>query len=519
MSRRMSSQRQPSLSPEPHSPGRHKKKEQLESMPSTPPQRRKAKVEEVTDSEDDFFPRALGPQPPSVPKPGLPAHDNRGKRGDKAPPAQLSGLAPHTPPRKSKKSYAGAAYSPFTSKLLSFSTGLPVHLQASPTRVTTAAESKSGRSNKPRMALNSLKHPRDKGWASSGHTPTFEAYQSFERWYLILFAISQTIFSPQHYSLADSVDMVHAGNPFDRPKDIRARPVMFCWNTPNHRPPGHCRHGNAMSNDDPLHSDSDSNSDSGTDSDVAFDDVAEKGYVEVEDGDVSDAGEDADNDDPSDTEIDPSSNNMASLNRQLNSGAVQKTKTKGLRRFKCKVVLHAEVYSDNLNEMHFSNAILIQRRTKNTWTPLITFARLLATFATNKTPVYRRPTSVQVDHVVNYMRRKNRVLSDPLLSIGVFADLNPDKIFSYTPPNYDTDPPSEFATGIHHPYGTQVMILHSQRRGVGHDTTYRNMNENRAPLTIMITVDEDSRMVPGPCASRISPPNQTSRSKDGSRSH
>jgi hypothetical protein len=70
---------------------------------------------------------------------------------------------------------------------------------------------------------------------------------------------------------------------------------------------------------------------------------------------------------------------------------------------------------------------------------------------------------------------------------------------SYTPPNYNTDPPSEFATGIHHPYGTQVMILHSQRRGVGHDTTYRNMNENRAPLTIMITVDEDSRMVPGTC--------------------
>jgi hypothetical protein len=98
-----------------------------------------------------------------------------------------------------------------------------------------------------------------------------------------------------------------------------------------------------MSNNDPLHSDSDSDSDSGTDSDVAFDDVAEKGYVEVEDGDVSDAGEDTDNDAPSDTEIYPSSNNMASLNRQLNSGALQKTKTKGLRQFKCKVVLHVSL--------------------------------------------------------------------------------------------------------------------------------------------------------------------------------
>ncbi|KAJ7920773.1 hypothetical protein B0H13DRAFT_2656274 [Mycena leptocephala] len=50
---------------------------------------------------------------------------------------------------------------------------------------------------------------------------------------------------------------------------------------------------------------------------------------------------------------------------------------------------------------------------------------------------------------------------------------------SCTEPNYDTDPPTEFATGV------------------GHDTTYRNMNKNRAPLTIMITLDENGRMVPG----------------------
>lgn len=41
------------------------------------------------------------------------------------------------------------------------------------------------------------------------------------------------------------------------------------------------------------------------------------------------------------------------------------------------------------------------------------------------------------------------------------------------------------------------MILQSQKEGVGHDSTYRNMNENRAPLTIMITLDENGHMVPG----------------------
>lgn len=54
---------------------------------------------------------------------------------------------------------------------------------------------------------------------------------------------------------------------------------------------------------------------------------------------------------------------------------------------------------------------------------------LLVTFDLNKTPAYRRPNASQVNNVVNYIRRKERVLADPLLSIGVFADLNPDKIF------------------------------------------------------------------------------------------
>jgi hypothetical protein len=52
-------------------------------------------------------------------------------------------------------------------------------------------------------------------------------------------------------------------------------------------------------------------------------------------------------------------------------------------------------------------------------------------------------------------------------------------------------------TGIHHPYGTQSMLLWAGKHGIGHDATYRHMNENRAPLTIMITVDGENRMVPG----------------------
>lgn len=156
------------------------------------------------------------------------------------------------------------------------------------------------------------------------------------------------------------MDIVHAGNPFDRPKDICARPVMFCWNTPDRRPPpelknrvpvfrakykctGHCRHGSAQADDDSDDPDSDDDDDGSVDSDAnepMVDDFADSGYVEVEDG-IS--GDEEDEAVESDTAADPLTDNIASLNKQLNSGAKVKVKTKGLRRRKCKVVLHASL--------------------------------------------------------------------------------------------------------------------------------------------------------------------------------
>ncbi|KAK7005485.1 hypothetical protein R3P38DRAFT_3215179 [Favolaschia claudopus] len=211
-----------------------------------------------------------------------------------------------------------------------------------------------------RIGLNKINHHASKRWASAGYAPAFQAYKRFEEW--------KNDYSPQHYSLADCVDMVHAGNPFDRPKDIRARPVMFCWNTADRRPPahlqglrkvpvvrakhkctGHCRHGSEQAKEEDTDSD-DSDSDSEDDSDDeegSFDDIADKGYAEIEEGGDSDEEED-----PSDSE-DPASDDIKSLNKQLDSGASKKASMKGLRRYKCKVLLHAEVYSDNLAEVHF----------------------------------------------------------------------------------------------------------------------------------------------------------------------
>ncbi|KAF9525919.1 hypothetical protein CPB83DRAFT_513029 [Crepidotus variabilis] len=115
-----------------------------------------------------------------------------------------------------------------------------------------------------------------------------------------------------------------------------------------------------------------------------------------------------------------------------------------------------------------------------------------------QTPRYRWPTPNQVNNIVQNVRRKERLLMDPLKAIGLFAKLNPDKIFHYTEVDYSTNPPSNFATGIQHPFAVQAMILWAGEHGIGFDSSYRHKNKNRAPVTFLTTLDDNSHMIPGP---------------------
>ncbi|PPQ89048.1 hypothetical protein CVT25_006708 [Psilocybe cyanescens] len=124
--------------------------------------------------------------------------------------------------------------------------------------------------------------------------------------------------------------------------------------------------------------------------------------------------------------------------------------------------------------------------------------RLLSFCETHQVPRYRWPTPSQVNNVVQNVHRRDRLLNDPLLAIGLFAKKNPEKIFYYSPPNYDTNPPSKFATGIQHPFAIQSLILWSHQNGIGLDSSYRHKNENRAPVTFITTIDENHHMLPGP---------------------
>ncbi|KAJ7140140.1 hypothetical protein C8R46DRAFT_1361357 [Mycena filopes] len=467
-----------------------------------------------THSSDDEIVNG-GPIMPVRPRGGRPDHANRGTRGDDGAPASLTGLVPpSTPPRKRKKKQAdeGEAFSPHTSRLVDFATHLPIHLQASPSRPTPApkapakkkrrknknsdSDSDSEDANRPSLRLNRIQHLPDKGWVNAGSCHTTKAYQLFEDW--------KNDYSPDKYFQPRSINIIHASDPADRTKDIRARPFTLCWSTPDFRPPegvptdtpvpifrilysclGHCTHGTSLEQAD------DSN------------------------GDQSQSGSETDSDDDQTKKktkhLDPNSDKVGELNKLLDAKSIPKSKPPAK---KCS----AEVYSDDLDRVHFfqqgthqearpeyldmsphiRQCILEMSSLYNLPASSIK-RRLLRVFeedTKHPTPRYRCPTTAQVDNAVNYNRRKDRVFTDPLLNIGVFAEHNPDKIFYYCPPNYDTNPPTEFATGIQHAYGTQSALLYGGRHGIGYDTTWANMNENRAPVTIMTTIDHNARMVP-----------------------
>lgn len=84
------------------------------------------------------------------------------------------------------------------------------------------------------------------------------------------------------------------------------------------------------------------------------------------------------------------------------------------------------------------------------------------------------------------------------LATMVISDLGN---ISYTPhvdPLPSEDPSSSpLMVALATPWSLDSAILNAPERGYGLDTTYRNMNENVAPMTLVITINEYDRMEPG----------------------
>ncbi|KAJ7178697.1 hypothetical protein C8R43DRAFT_1118068 [Mycena crocata] len=507
------------------------------AQPSNPHPRRALKrktADEIqSDGEVDQPPTKTPPLAPIRPAGGRPSHGDRGLCTDQAPAAKLNGLIlPQTPPQKqtseekkaehakrSKKNSSSTFLSPESSRIAKFrlQPRAQFHFVSPKAPITSRTNSRKNKTQSTsHMSVKAVSHSEEQHWVAGGNCLTVETYYKFETW--------KNDYMPKSYDFATSVKMIHLGNPCDHPQDIRARKWILGWNTPDRNVPpelvdqrlpvmrivykcsGHCRHGAPASETTPSPA-------AATADDGNWEDLDDGEYVDVDDDE-----EDTTDKHPQSSTKPLQDLSMKELNARINNGSVFKVGRKP-RSEDCNVILHAEVYSDDLSKVYFFQ----QHEHPETLPQYLDFSRyirqcmlemartlglspasikrcLLHLFtedAEHPTPAYCWPDATQVNNIVNNARRKERLLSDPLLSIGVFAELNPDRIFRYTEPDYSTDPPRNFSTGIHHQYGTQAMLLWAWLHGIGLDSTYRHMNENRAPLTIMITLDSQGTMVPG----------------------
>ncbi|KAJ7140880.1 hypothetical protein C8R44DRAFT_726592 [Mycena epipterygia] len=482
-------------------PGGAKRSASSSPTPQPPGKRRQgAKTVPIQEDDDDLedMRSTTKPKAPTRSQGGATAHSQRKQRTNgppdperaSSPPSTLHAM-PTTPVKNTKDKGKSRAtkvpkFSPRTARGVEFA--MRSHLSHAPQSDNdSSSESddslKKGRQRKKTARpLNKVKHLAEHGWKRLGSSHTTEIYETFEQW--------RNDYSPHVYETAeDLVEVKHLGHPVDRPMDIRARAFILQWITPDcdvpkefaadprpvFRTQYRCR-GNCS--DLPP---SDDDQSDGYESD------AHKKDTPAMDNEAFDSDSDGDG------------------------------KKRRKRRCPQKVILHIEVYSNNL-----SKAIVYQRNTH--WEAaerhlgmsqhirqcIMEYAslanmtagrikrRLTQAYKEKNTPLHRRPTPAQVENIVTNIRRKERLDTDPLKSIGIFAAEHPDKIFGFRPVDMSTNPPSKFATGIKSVHALQSLLLWAFINGLGLDSCWRHKNENRAPVTFITTIDQNNRMLPGP---------------------
>ncbi|KAJ7678128.1 hypothetical protein DFH06DRAFT_1167938 [Mycena polygramma] len=235
-------------------PGGGKKRPPSSSpSPTAAKQPKNSQVISDEDEPDDRPMQALNLRRPKAPvkaRGGRPSQAGRPQRDDGPPdPEQASSPPPtlhpmpETPKKKIKKNKSrgkkAVKFSPRTARTVTFAlSGNVLHGPPSDSdnydSGSDDSDGNSRRTSKRRKrtarALNRVAHSETKGWKRLGSSHTTEVYKTFEDWH--------NDYNNHGYEVADNlVEVKLLGHPVDRPKDIRARPFLLQWITPDREAP------------------------------------------------------------------------------------------------------------------------------------------------------------------------------------------------------------------------------------------------------------------------------------------
>ncbi len=140
-------------------------------------------------------------------------------------------------------------------------------------------------------------------------------------------------------------------------------------------------------------------------------------------------------------------------------------------------------------------------------------------------PPHRIPKGKQISNMLKMVRQRERLDRNPLFAVHMLARRDTHRLYwyvfrgcceqeqplilsenSYTPHDLDLpDALSQFTVALTDDFSMDSLILHGADRGWALDSSWRNKNENRAAVTLLIAVDEQYHAVPG-MVCRASPP-------------
>ncbi|KAE8221223.1 hypothetical protein CF326_g8600 [Tilletia indica] len=115
-------------------------------------------------------------------------------------------------------------------------------------------------------------------------------------------------------------------------------------------------------------------------------------------------------------------------------------------------------------------------------------------------PSWRFPNPKQVDRLVAGLKQASRLHADPFIAVDLFVEANSENVFAYQPLHI-TKTMKRFSVGVKSSWSIQNLIRW-QGKAIYLDSSWRNKNENRAPLTFVTTTNGAGHMVP--CAAYLS---------------
>ncbi|KAE8204080.1 hypothetical protein CF335_g2780 [Tilletia laevis] len=115
-------------------------------------------------------------------------------------------------------------------------------------------------------------------------------------------------------------------------------------------------------------------------------------------------------------------------------------------------------------------------------------------------PPFRIPSHKKVEQLMKNLRSSKRLHQDPFAAVNIFVQRNPELTFGYQKLQVRAKS-FKFSVGIKSLWSIQNLIRHHGRL-MHLDSSWRNKNENRSPLTFVTITNEADHMVP--CAAYLS---------------